>query len=598
MAEQDVERDPVWLGWARVGLGLLQGLAIFYLHRADENDWWPARSPEVFAALTLVFAFAPLVVIGGLERMRTAALAAWVVVLVSVLALLGWHDRFREFGEPDRYNGGWPTPATFAASAALTFIGHHLIQAGDVARRWIAPYERYFDLGWRHGAQVLLAVAFTVAFWILLRLGAALFEVIGIDAVTRLIEKDWFHFPATGIVFALGLHLTDQRSALVRGVRALGLTLLSWLMPVMTLLAGAFLLTLPFTGLGPLWETRAAGAILLGAAASLIILVNAAYQDGGGEATRGRLLRWAGRVAALLLIPLVALAAIALGLRVFQHGWTPERVQAAACIVVGGCYAGAYAVAAFWRPWLKFVEIGNVATSFVVIAVLLALFTPIADPARLSVANQLQRLHDEQVTANDFDYVFLRFESGRYGREALQRLQNDRSTEAARQVSDNAQNVTLYSSRWEAVADRRRESLERSERTNAPGADAAPMNIRVLPEGSDPLPESFLAFAENVFGRSCRRAPCTAMQSDFEGDGVSEVIFVRGRNVSVYRFADERWTQFASARTDCRGAQGALSAGQVEIVPAQVPDLLIDGERYRLRPNSFASCSGDDFFGP
>ena len=77
--------------------------------------------------------------------------------------------------------------------------------------------------------------------------------------------------------------------------------LLSWLLPVMTLLAIAFLLALPFTGLEPLWSTRQATAILLTASSALVVLINAGYQDGryASPAT----LRYASRTAALVLIP-------------------------------------------------------------------------------------------------------------------------------------------------------------------------------------------------------------------------------------------------------------------------------------------------------
>ena len=81
------------------------------------------------------------------------------------------------------------------------------------------------------------------------------------------------------------MHLTDVRTGLVRGVRLV----------VLTLLAGAFLLTLPFVGLGGLWRTHAAASILLSSASALVLLINAAYQD--GEAEVPVVLRWTVRIA-------------------------------------------------------------------------------------------------------------------------------------------------------------------------------------------------------------------------------------------------------------------------------------------------------------
>src|SRR5262249_55112898 len=183
--------------------------------------------------------------------------------------------------------------------------------------------------------------------------------------------------PATPFVAACALHLTDARAGFVEGARTLALALLSWLLPVMTLFAIAFVLALPFTGLEPLWSTRRATAILLVAAAALVILINAAYQDGRYDSPAP--LRYASRAAALMLVPLVGLAAYGLSLRVTQYGWTTERVNAAACIVVASCYALGYAATALgWRRRLAGIEATNIATALVVLAVLLALFTPVA----------------------------------------------------------------------------------------------------------------------------------------------------------------------------------------------------------------------------
>jgi hypothetical protein len=72
---------------------------------------------------------------------------------------------------------------------------------------------------------------------------------IRIRYLIELIERPWFYAPATTVVLAYAIHVTDTRTELVRGVRTLTLTLLAWLLPMMTALALAFLLALPFTGL-------------------------------------------------------------------------------------------------------------------------------------------------------------------------------------------------------------------------------------------------------------------------------------------------------------------------------------------------------------
>jgi Kef-type K+ transport system membrane component KefB len=114
----------------------------------------------------------------------------------------------------------------------------------------------------------------------------------------------------------------DARAELVRGARALALTLLAWLLPMMTAFAVAFLLALPFTGLQPLWSTRYATGTLLAASGALVFLINAAYQDGQAGDAIARPVQYARSIAALGLVPLVALAVYGLMLRAQQYGWT------------------------------------------------------------------------------------------------------------------------------------------------------------------------------------------------------------------------------------------------------------------------------------
>ncbi|MFY0057026.1 hypothetical protein ABTP94_18390, partial [Acinetobacter baumannii] len=89
-----------------------------------------------------------------------------------------------------------------------------------------------FDVAWKAGVQLALSLGFTLAFWLLLQLGAALFHVIGVKALSSLIGEAWFAIPVTCLAFALAVQLTDVRDGLIRGVRTVALMLLSWLLPV------------------------------------------------------------------------------------------------------------------------------------------------------------------------------------------------------------------------------------------------------------------------------------------------------------------------------------------------------------------------------
>ena len=419
--------DDRIVGMTRLVIGLVQGLALYLLFRTTQGETgetWSSRHPETFAPLLLVGLFLPPVLLAGVGRLRWLTLGVWGVIAAAVLAFLAWHDVARQVEEVGRQ----PTPPMFAFSATALFIAHHLIVPADRERKLIASYPAYFDAAWMAGVQLALSVAFAGAFWLLLFLGAALFNIIGLSFLGDLIDQPWFSFPLTGLAFATAVHLTDVRDGLIRGVRTVALMLLSWLLLVLTVLVGGFLAALPFTGLDGLWETGSATALVLAAAGGLIILINAAYQDGRPDNLPPVVLRIAVRVASVLLTPLVIIAFWGLSLRIGQHGLTPDRIIAVACALVGAAYAIGYGLGAlvpFVRrgsPWMKALETTNIVTAVLEVAVILALFTPLADPARLSVADQVARLERGKVAPDKFDYAFLQNGSGKTGRAALARL--------------------------------------------------------------------------------------------------------------------------------------------------------------------------------
>lgn len=558
----------------RLGTGLAQGLLLYGLYQADKSKVWPATQREVYAALLMVFLFAPFVVLAGVSALRFRTLATWKGLAALVAAGLGAYGVWS--GDPDAKGIDGLGPQTFLAIGVLVFIGHHLIEPADVERRRIARYPTYFDVTWKHGVQGALSLGFTGAFWLLLFLASALFKLIGVDAVEKLIKHEAFVFPATAVMFAAAVQLTDVRANLVRGVRTVALTLLSWLLPLMALIAAAFLLTLPFTGLEPLWKTRSATAILLTADAFLILLTNAAYQDGTEKTAV--VLKWAARLAGVLLVPITGLAAYGLSLRIGQYGLSPDRIVAGACVLVAAGYAVGYTVAAV-RPgaWMKVLETTNIAMAFVVIVVLLALFTPLADPRRLSVNDQVARLKAGKVPAKDFDYVALKFDDGRYGREALDALKRD---------SDPAIKAG-------AIAAAKLES--RPYRMALVPAPDRFKETTVYPKGQA-LPKSFVDQAWGVEAEpACLGGymKCSAVLFDVDHDGVAEVLLSSGLSFEIFK-ADAAgvWAKTAETTASCQAVQKALEAGDIHVTPSPpAQDLVVGGQRLRIDP--MRSCASD-----
>lgn len=580
----------------RAAIGLLQGLALYLVYLAYDADTWPATNGLVFAPLLLIALFIPLVVSQALGTLRLRTLAIWAAAATVIIGGLAFYDVWHAW--PVDYGPGDPPLARprILPSAELTialfaglFIAHSLVTAGDLDRRFIADYTTHFDVAWKLAVQAALAAAFTGAFWGLLRLGAGLFELIDIDVFIELIQERWFAIPATTLAVSAALHVTDVRADIVRGIRTLGLSLLSWLLPLMTLIAAGFLATLVFAGVQPLWDTQFATALLLIAFGALVILLNAAYQDGHVERATPRVLRYPGSLAALVLVPLAALAAYALFLRVEQYGWTATRIYASACALVAAFYAGGYAVAAIRsEPWLKRIEQWNFYGALATLAVLLALFSPIADPYRISVASQVARLESGVVTPEQFDFANLRWEGGRFGQAALERLKATTEGPRAEYVRESASRALVATNR----------SVRRVD------PDIARANVNVHPAGAT-LPPAFLAQDwSGVAAPACiqgfRTASCDAWLMDLDADGMDEIAVLDRFLVHVFHLTDQmEWARVGnwSLPPGCAALPAEMVAGRFATAPPEPnrwPDLEISGLRFRMRETSppMPACPG------
>src|SRR5580704_14508397 len=427
----------------RLGIGLIQGVALLILYQAFNDKTWPATDGLVFGPLVVVAAAIPLLVISGLGNIRLRGLIIWAAIATIGCVGFGIYGvisdpvvaQFSAAPTPRIV----PTVMTLFSIATMLFIVHGFIVAAEADRRLLASYPTYFDVFCKHAVQAGLAAAFVGVFWTLLSLSGELFRLIGIGFLGQLIRRSAFWIPATALAFSYGIHVTDVQAAIVRGTRTLGLFLLSWLLPMMALVGAVFVLALPFTGLEPLWSTRRASGILLGAAAALILLINAAFQDGRAENRTVAALRYASVLAAVVVVPLIVLAGYALALRIRQYGLTPDRVGVAVCVLVGASFAVGYVVgAARSGAELRGVAGTNIVTVLVVVGLLLVLNSPIADPDRISVTDQVSRLQSGRISPDEFDFAFLRFGSGRYGTRALEQLATHAQGPQAAVIADHA----------------------------------------------------------------------------------------------------------------------------------------------------------------
>lgn len=572
---------------ARAIIGLAQGFLLFLLYEAVEAKTWPATAPIVFSPLLMTALFVPLIAIAGLSNLRLRTLVTWVVAAIVICAGLAAYDMYSGpagFGTTPRLLA---SPPLWTALMAGLFILNSLITAGEADRRLVATYPRYFDISWKQGVQAVLAALFVGVFWGLLWLGAELFKLIQLQFLADLIKHAWFWIPVTTLATASALHVTDSHAGLVRGARTLKLTLLSWLLPMMALFAVVFVLALPFTGLEPLWSTRRATFILLTSAAALVFLINASYQDGQSEIAIPAVLRYARVVAAVVLVPLVALAGYGLWLRIQQYGWTPQRITASACFVVMACYAVGYILAAATSgTGMRLLQATNIATAYVILAVLLAIFSPIADPARIAVADQMARLESGKTSPDKFDYKFLRFHAGRYGMTALRELAARTQGADAALIAQRANQALLLQYQYQPL-----------ETAAAPTAQTRAANITVVQPPGQTLPDDFLAqewtgqrlqyLIPRCLTANTPIQKCEAVLADLDGDGTPEILLLNtpsGGGAAFKRADDGKgWAILGPiANAQCQGVRDALRAGQFALAQPKLQEIEAAGVRVRI----------------
>ena len=579
--------DPVVaprIAVTRLLAGLLQGLLLYWLYSAAQDKAWPATQPYLLAPLMLIGLLLPVLLVSSLGHLSLRRIGVWMAGVALGLTALALHDvaRGAEHFIWGNYKPGAPLRVIsiqlFGCCVAGMYIAHALVLASAQDQRRLASYPTYFEIAWKLGIQLLFSLLFVAVLVLVLWLGGQLFLLIKLNFLKKLLVQPWFVIPVLCFAFSFAIHITDVRPSIVRGIRTLLLVLLSWLMPIAAVLVASFLLTLPFIGFERLWATRHAASVLLGMAGLLVVLINAAFQNGEAGLGVARGIRFGTRLSCLLLPWLVGIAIYALTLRVMAHGWTAERLIAAACLLVASCYATGYAWAASrYGDWLNWIANVNVGTAFITLLVMAALFSPLMDPARLSVASQMARLDSGKVGADKFDFEYLRFQGARYGQAALQELT----------MRNTGPDAAVIRARATAM-------LMRENRFDETGAlsDVA-INLTVRPAGVT-LPQSFLQQDWSQAGPGWRlpaclkRAgqQCDAYAMDFDGDGRQEVLLIsndpRASSVLLADKEEGGWYARGQIPTEilrCRPLRDKLQAGQFALVPPKVQELEVDGQR-------------------
>ena len=409
-----------WRSWIELGtVGFLQGTVLWMA-----QGHWPkeiaAQTPWVtLVVATIVFGLCFELAWTGRHRLRLLLLSVLTAALFALLARWVWgQDMVGDSSDAFRI-------ASFllAGPATLYVFGPYLQCLQEQGNLRIT-YDRLFAHSWNNFFIAALAAFFVGVFWGLLSLWAALFAMIKIDLFKQLFYSAPFAWMSIFTAFGVGVALIRENDRIILALRNVVLSLCHFLLPLLAGITLLFLASLPFTGLGPLWATKMASALLLSLAGVVILFVNGVVQDRTDGLPYPFAVRRFVEVSLLALPVLAGLVIHAIALRVIPYGLMPERVWGIFIAGIVSIYAAGYAGAFLLRRarWPLGLQAVNVVASIAIILVGIMAHTPLLDPLRLSARNQFNRLAQGRMRASEFDFGALGFELGSVGRRKLEDL--------------------------------------------------------------------------------------------------------------------------------------------------------------------------------
>lgn len=491
--------------WA---LALLLGLAAALVHFASDGGEQVPWRMAITAAL--VFGSLACAVTLSPERWKSSTLFAGGVALV--MAGIAW----RATSAGDRYadEGFWVAAGLLAVTLSVP-----LFQAGFHRHRWATSYKATHFHVWTDAITAAGALAFVGLSWALIAILAELFNAIRIELLKDLIEEELFGWVYSGVTFGAALGVLRNQLKIIGTLQNVVLLVLSILAVPLAVALVLFLLAVTLSGLDVLWEaTRSATPLLLAIAVGCFVLANSVVRDDDEDASHSRVLRVAGFVLALGILPLSVMAALSMGTRIAQHGLSPERLWAIVSIAVAVAYGVAYFVSAI-RGWKTLLEGGwrthlrqsNLHLAVLTCGVALVLAMPIFNFGSISANNQTARLDSGAVSVEDFDYAALRWDFGDAGREALAELAG-----RGGEVGNEAQlalDQTSPPNRW-------REGAPASQRQ---------ANLRV--KSDDPVWEKRIRAHFAELDWHCNN-PCFAVDLGFNMDGQRSIKLIEQAGIS------------------------------------------------------------------
>lgn len=353
----------------------------------------------------------------------------------------------------------WSGPG--AAGLLLLILVFCLAPLHGAGRR---PYPVIFHLGlsipvqWAFGGLLGGLMAGFLLLW------AAAFRAAGAP-FAEMMTSAYLVLPAAGATAALAAAWVRDIARLRDALEAVVLIGARIALFPLALFSAGFAILLLVTGIEGLRAAGSPTAILLTLSIAAKLIINGVYRDGTRQP--GPMVRTAVWIAIAALPVYAVLAAYGIGVRVAEYGLTPGRFIT---LIVTGLTAGytllllaGLASDLFRRregPWMPVVARLNLVFAALWVVILIGIATPLLSPEGWSARDQTARLLDGRTSPDSFDYRALRFQFGRPGSRALERLAEIEDHPEAADIRTRASAALALQYRWSEGS--------------RPGADDAP----------------------------------------------------------------------------------------------------------------------------
>lgn len=567
MDEVREEGEPDWplRTLLLFAFGALCGLFIERLTETGEGTWivdpWRIAAASAVAVGGIVFGF-------SLARVRPLWAVWFALAAGAVVGLVArWNGPYSRWGADE----GWQLFASVFAVA----IAVPLFQSVRDAGRWQLDRRQIHVHAWTNIVLWFAAWAFVAATFLLAQLLAELFGLIGIQVLRDLLREEVAIWMLVGGALGASIGLLRDRDRMLVLLQRIAAGILSVLAPVLAAGLVLFVLSLPFTGLEPLWEqTKSTTPILLSCMVGAVILLNATIGNAPAEEAKLPVIRWSAAALACVLLPIGVVAAVSTGKRLAQHGLTPDRLWAVVFLAAALAFALAYlwAVVKGRRGWPEQVRRANVGLALAMCAAALLLATPLVDFGAISTRDQLARLQSGRTPPDRFDWAAMAFDFGPSGRRALERLREH----GPAGIAKRAREALLATERW-PLAEQMQASVE---------ADRLRISLRVVPRPA-PVPEPLrTAIAQSGV---CSFGPCTLVWEQGAREGVAvgfpcETCAAQADRLALQANGSWQGQRTDSSRTeppaapDPKAQQRGVEGGQVEVRTVPRRQLFIGGE--------------------